>query len=82
MADEAVNNPRHYQSSTGIEVIDVIEAFALNFHLGNTAKYILRAGKKGDGSINDLRKKTIEDLEKGAWYLQREIARRKKELGG
>lgn len=58
-----MHNPPHYQSG-GIEVIDVIEAFGLGFHLGNVVKYVLRAGRKGDA---------LEDLEKAAWYLDREI---------
>ena len=62
-----VDHPDHYQTSTGLEAIDVIEAFFHDsFHLGNAFKYIARAGKKGD---------YVEDLEKAAWYLQREISR-------
>ena len=64
---DVVNEPAHYKSAGGIEAIDVIESFGLGFHLGNAAKYILRAGKKGDA---------IEDLKKAEWYLKREIARR------
>lgn len=60
---EAVNHPAHYQSN-GIEVIDIIESFDLNFNLGNTVKYVLRAGKKGNKK---------EDLEKAVWYLKREL---------
>lgn len=67
MAD-AVNHPPHYQSG-GIEAIDVIEAFDLGFCLGNTVKYVLRAGRKGDAT---------EDLKKARWYLDREIANREK----
>lgn len=62
---DPVNNPAHYQTKNGLETIDVIEAFELNFHLGNAVKYILRAGKKGNRT---------EDLRKAVWYLQREIA--------
>ena len=63
----SVSNPRHYQTESGIEAIEVIEAFFLDsFHLGNVFKYIARAGKKGD---------RLEDLQKAAWYLQREIDR-------
>lgn len=61
--NEAVDHPRHYRQG-GIEAIDVIEAFNLNFRLGNVVKYILRAGRK-DGRIVDLKK--------AMWYLQREI---------
>ena len=65
MNEDPVNHPDHYKSG-GLEVIDVIESFSLNFRLGNTVKYILRAGKKNP-------EKRIEDLKKAAWYLQREI---------
>lgn len=60
---DPVHNPPHYKSG-GIEVIDVIEAFELNFRLASVIKYVLRAGRKGDA---------LEDLEKAAWYLDREI---------
>jgi hypothetical protein len=65
---ETVSHPRHYICG-GIEAIDVIEAFNLNFRLGNTVKYILRAGRKGD---------RIEDLKKAMWYLNREIEKESK----
>ncbi len=65
---EMVDHPQHYKSG-GLEAIDVIEAFGLNFALGNTVKYILRAGKKGD---------TLEDLKKSRWYLDREITNRER----
>ena len=63
---EAVNNPKHYGGDTIYEAIKVIEAWELNFHLGNVVKYISRAGKK-DSS------KTKEDLLKAQWYLDRYI---------
>ena len=65
---EQVNHPSHYQSKTGLETIDVIEAFDLNFNLGNVIKYILRCGKKDA---------EIQELEKAKWYLEREIANRR-----
>jgi len=61
--NDPVNNPSHYTSG-GIKVIDVIEAFDLNFRLANVIKYVLRAGRKGD---------KLQDLEKAIWYLDREI---------
>lgn len=62
-----IENPKHYGGKDNpYEAIKVIEAWELNFNLGNTAKYISRAGKKDP-------KKWIEDLEKAAWYLNREI---------
>ena len=70
MGNDPVTNPSHYQTSAGLEAIDVIEAFFHdNFHLGNVFKYIARAGRKGD---------YVEDLQKAAWYLQREIDRDKR----
>ena len=63
--DENVNNPEHYQSDSGMEVIDVIEEFKLNFNLGNVVKYVLRAGKKSDSATRDLKK--------ALWYLEREL---------
>jgi hypothetical protein len=63
-----VNNPKHYTAHpSGIEAIEVTEH--MNFCLGNAMKYIWRA---------DLKHDAIEDLEKARWYLDREIARRKK----
>ena len=64
---EQVNHPSHYNSGK-IEAIDVIEDWGLNFSLGCVVKYICRADYKGT---------TIQDLEKAAWYLNREINRRK-----
>ena len=66
--EEQVNHPAHYQQ--GIEPIEVIESWDLNFSLGNAIKYILRSPYKG---------KQIEDLEKARWYIDREIERLKKE---
>ena len=68
MEKEQVNHPSHYQQ--GIEPIEVIESWDLNFNLGNVIKYTLRAPYKG---------KEIEDLEKAKWYWEREIIRLKKE---
>lgn len=69
---DMVNHPAHY-THAGIEVIDVIEAFDLNFRLANVTKYVLRADHKDDA---------LEDLKKGAWYLAREIAKREEKLEG
>lgn len=64
---EQVNHPQHYGGDTTYEVIKVIEAWGLGFHLGNSVKYIARAGKKDPA-------KELEDLEKALWYLKRRIA--------
>lgn len=65
---DLVNHPPHYKSG-GIETIDFIEAKDLNYRLGNVIKYVSRAGKKASDPV--------QDLEKAAWYLQREIDARK-----
>lgn len=64
---KAVDHPSHYGGDGNpYEAIKVIEAWDLGFHLGNTVKYIARAGKKDP-------KKLLEDLEKSLWYLQRKV---------
>jgi len=64
---EYVNHPSHYGGENNpYEVIKVIEALDMDFHLGNTFKYIARAGKKGSD-------KEIQDLKKALWYLERKI---------
>lgn len=67
---DVVNHPSHYASESGLEAIEVIEAFFHgNAFLANTFKYIARAGKKGGEA------KRLEDLRKAQWYLGREIKR-------
>ena len=65
---EMVNHPNHYQfgKNNEYEAIKVIEVWNLDFHLGNTVKYISRAGKKDPT-------KEIEDLKKALFYLNRRI---------
>ena len=63
--NDAVNHPAHYTFGK-YEAINVIEDWKLPYHLGNTVKYISRAGRKDPT-------KTIEDLEKAQWYLNRYI---------
>jgi hypothetical protein len=63
---EKVNHPDHYGGEGNpYEAIKVIEAWDLNFHLGNVVKYISREGKKSENNI--------EDLKKAEWYLNRYI---------
>jgi hypothetical protein len=71
MSEEKVNHPEHYGGDTTYEVIKVLEAWGLNFHLGNVVKYIARAGKRPDTDL-------LTDLKKAAWYLNREIERLEK----
>lgn len=64
---EMVNHPNHYGGKdNNYEAIKVIDAWDLGFSLGNTVKYISRAGKK-DPNME------LEDLKKALWYLQHHI---------
>ena len=64
---EQVSHPNHYGGEDNTyEAIKVIEAWDLDFHIGNTVKYISRAGKKGTD-------KELQDLKKALWYLERKI---------
>ena len=67
MRENEKREKRDYYESDGIEVFDVIEAFDLNFNLGNVCKYICRAGRKTFDPLPDLRK--------ACTYLEREIER-------
>lgn len=67
---DPVNKPAHYSAGDTYETIRVIEAWGLGFNLGNTVKYISRAGKKADPAL--------QDLKKARWYLDREIANRER----
>lgn len=68
MTNDIINSPSHYTHGK-IESIEVIEDWKLSFHLGSAIKYICRHEHKG---------KPIEDLQKAAWYINREIERRLK----
>lgn len=62
---EMVNSPAHYGGKDNpYEAIKVIEAWGLDFCLGNVVKYIARVGKKDD---------SIQELQKAKWYLDRKI---------
>ena len=66
-SNNMVNHPNHYGGSENpYEAIKVIEAWNLDFLLGNSIKYISRAGKKNP-------EKEKEDLLKAIWYLNRRI---------
>ena len=73
--DKMVSHPGHYQSSTGLEVIDVIEAFTEGLSgieaadTGNIIKYACRWKDKNG----------IQDLEKILWYTQHLITHLKGE---
>jgi hypothetical protein len=72
---DMVNHPAHYGGKDDpYEAIKVINAWKLGFNLGNTVKYISRAGKKSDA--------LIQDLKKAQFYLNYEIAQLEKEQHG
>ena len=64
---EKVNHPDHYNK--GIETIDYIESWNMNFAQGNVVKYVSRYAMKGG----------LEDLKKAKWYLDRMIEKLTKE---
>jgi hypothetical protein len=67
-ARSPVDHPPHYTSHpSGIECIVITEHMC--FNVGNAIKYLWRADEKGA---------PIEDLEKAAWYIAREIDRRQR----
>lgn len=64
MTHDSIHRPAHYAEGRVYEPIAVIEDWDLNYRLGNTVKYISRAGRKQNA---------LEDLKKARWYLDREI---------
>ena len=65
MMNDKVNSPSHYTSHpSGVECIELTEH--LNFNRGNALKYVWR---------HQLKNASKEDLQKAAWYINREIAR-------
>jgi hypothetical protein len=61
---DIVNRPSHYCEGRTYEPIAVIKDWNLNFNLGNTVKYISRAGRKDN---------ILQDLKKAKFYLDWEI---------
>ena len=63
--NDVVNHPNHYKTKSGLEAINVIEAFTSDLmgieatDTGNIIKYICRWKKKNG----------LEDLKKAQWYL-------------
>ena len=68
-SESQVAHPAHYQTSNGLETIDVMEAFTEDMTgyeavcTSNVLKYICRWKKKNG----------LEDLKKAEWYLKRLI---------
>lgn len=63
--EDLINHPKHYKTESGLETIDVIEAFTDGLKgieatdTGNIIKYICRWKKKNG----------LQDLKKAQWYL-------------
>lgn len=74
---DPVNHPNHYKTPSGLEAIDVIEAFTEGLtgyeavETGNVLKYICRWKKKNG----------LQDLKKARWYLNRLIDNVEKSSG-
>lgn len=69
----STTKPAYYRAG-GTDVLKFVQEQGLNFARGNIIKYVCRAGRKDSGT-------EIEDLEKAAEYLRREIAFLKQEEG-
>ena len=65
---DTINKPAHYVAGRTIEPCDAIIDWGLSYCLGQVVRYVSRAGRKDPS-------KTVEDLSKARWYLDREIAR-------
>lgn len=62
---DMVDHPSHYGGADNpYEAIKVIEAWGLDFNVGNAVKYIARHRHKG---------RPLEDIKKAKWYLERAI---------
>ena len=59
-----MDTPEHYKG--GIEPIDYIDSWGLNFNLGNVIKYVTRCNYKGCKT---------QDLHNAMYYIQREITK-------
>lgn len=74
--DKMVSHPPHYQTESGLEAIDVIEAFTANLKgieatdTGNVLKYMCRWKSKNG----------LQDLNKAKWYLEHLIKHVEKEV--
>ena len=67
---DVIHKPSHYTEGRKYEPKDVIRDWDLNFNLGNTVKYVARAGRKDD---------ILQDLKKARQYLDFEIEYLEKE---
>lgn len=56
-------DPEYYRVNDAYEPWKIIDAYGLDFYLGNALKYVLRAGRKPDNSYTQDLKKAIKYLE-------------------
>lgn len=70
---DPVQRPAHYAEGRRHEPAEVILDWKLPWTLGNTVKYISRAGRKGGHDEYSRICAAVEDLEKARWYLNKEL---------
>ena len=56
-----------FDMNENLEILQIIEEWKLDFHLGNAVKHILSSGKK------ETEDEELEDLKSASWYLTRKI---------
>ena len=56
-------NPLYYKAPSGLEVVNIIEEFELDYHRAQAIQYILRASRKHATVFGDLLK--------AIWHLKR-----------
>ena len=68
MSEDKVNHPRHYninwKGEQAIETFDYIRSWKMDYPASNIIKYVTRHPYKG---------KSLQDLKKARWYLDRLI---------
>ena len=74
MSDEHINHPKHYninwRGDQAIETYTYIRSWKMDYPESNIIKYVTRHPYKG---------KSLEDLKKARWYLDRLIEEVKNE---
>lgn len=59
---DLINHPPHYVAASGILVVEVIERYALDYHLGVAFERLVGADHNGD---------PVFDLKRARWHLER-----------
>lgn len=67
-ARNLINKPQHYIGNNGLEAIEIIDAFDLDFRIGNAVYYLIRVFKKHSRVVDQ-----ISDLEKAIWFIKSKI---------